>query len=59
LEKLASFFGVPVTFFFPQLQPISRMNNLLSATGDLNDDDLEEVTLFALFRKARRAKNRR
>ncbi len=59
LENLASFFGVPVTFFFPQLQPISRMNNLLSATGDLNDDDLEEVTLYALFRKARRAKNRR
>jgi transcriptional regulator with XRE-family HTH domain len=59
LEKLARFFGLPVTFFFPQLQPSSRMNKLLSATGDLNDDDLEEVTLYALFRKARRAKSRR
>jgi transcriptional regulator with XRE-family HTH domain len=59
LEKLARFFGVPLNFFFPQLQPASRMNKLLSATGDLNDDDLEEVTLYALFRRARRAKSRR
>jgi len=59
LEKLARFFGVPVTLFFPQLQPSSRVNKLLSATGDLNDDDLEEVTLYALFRKTRRGKNRR
>ncbi len=58
LEKLARFFGVSLTFFFPQLQATSRMNNLLSATGDLSDDDLEEVTLYALFRRARRAKSR-
>jgi transcriptional regulator with XRE-family HTH domain len=59
LEKLARFFGVPVTFFFPHLQPTSRMNDLLSATGDLNDADLEDVTLYALFRRARRANSRR
>lgn len=59
LERLARFFGVPVTVFFPQLQPASRMNALLSATGDLDDDDLEEVTLYALFRRTRRAKSRR
>jgi transcriptional regulator with XRE-family HTH domain len=59
LEKLARFFRVPLTFFFPQLQPTSRMNDLLSATGDLNDDDLEEVTLYALFRRARRTRSRR
>jgi len=59
LEKLARFFGVPVTLFFPQLQPSPRVNKLLSATGDLNDDDLEEVTLYALFRKTRRGKNSR
>jgi transcriptional regulator with XRE-family HTH domain len=59
LEKLARFFGVPVTVFFPQLQPASRMDDLLSATGDLDDDDLEEVTLYALFRRGRRAKSRR
>lgn len=57
LERLARFFGVPLTFFFPQLPPTSRMNGLLSATGDLNDDDLAEVTLYARFRRARRAKS--
>lgn len=59
LERLARFFGVTVTVFFPQLQPASRMNALLSATGDLNDDDLEEVTLYALFRRTRRPKSKR
>jgi len=59
LEKLARFFGVPVTAFFPQVQPASRMTTLLSATGDLGDDDLEEVTLYALFRRARRANSKR
>ncbi len=58
LETLARFFGVPVTVFFPQLQPTSRMNALLRATGDLNDDDLEEVTLYALFRRTRRSKSK-
>jgi len=59
LEKLGRFFGVPLTFFFPQLQATSRMNKLLSATGDLSDNDLEEVTLYALFRRTRRAKDGR
>lgn len=59
LERLARFFGVPVTVFFPQVQPAARMNTLLSATGDLGDDDLEEVTLYALFRRARRANSKR
>lgn len=59
LERLARFFGVPVTVFFPQLQPASRMNALLSATGDLDDADLEEVVLYAQFRRSRqRRKNR-
>jgi len=59
LETLARYFGVPVTLLFPQLQPTSRMNDLLSAAGDLNDDDHEEVALYALFRRARRAKSTR
>jgi len=59
LERLARFFGVPVTVFFPPVQPASRMNALLSATGDLDDNDLEEVTLYALFRRARRTKRSR
>ena len=52
LERLAQFFGVPITAFFPQAQPKSRENAVLSATADLDDDDLEEVMLYAQFRKA-------
>ncbi len=53
LEKLARFFGVPITVFFPQAQVTSHINALLSATGDLDKEDLEEVTRYAQFRRAR------
>lgn len=53
LEKLARFFGVPIGAFFPDAQATPQINALLSATGDLNEDDLEEVTRYAQFRKAR------
>jgi hypothetical protein len=33
--------------FFPQARPKSRTNALLNATAELDDDDLEEVTLYA------------
>jgi transcriptional regulator with XRE-family HTH domain len=59
LEKLARFFGTPITIFFPQPEPKSRTNALLSATADLDDDNLEEVTLYAQFRRARQRKKRR
>ncbi|MHB8656202.1 MAG: helix-turn-helix domain-containing protein [Terriglobia bacterium] len=59
LEKLARFFGVSITTFFPQAQPTARTNTLLTATTDLGDEDLEEVTLYALFRRARQQKKRR
>jgi len=52
IERLAEFSGVPITVFFPEPHPWSRANALLSATADLNDDDLDEVRLYALFRKA-------
>jgi transcriptional regulator with XRE-family HTH domain len=58
LETLARFFGVPITVFFPEAQPKSRANALISATANLDDRDLEEVTLYALFRRARRARRR-
>jgi transcriptional regulator with XRE-family HTH domain len=54
LEKLARFFSVPITAFFPESNPKSRTNALLSATADLDDADLDEVRLYALFRKSRR-----
>src|SRR5271165_5790559 len=58
LEMLARFFGVPVTVFFPEAKPKLRVNALLSATADLEDRDLEEVTLYALFRRTQRPKRK-
>lgn len=59
LEKLARFFGTPITDFFPQPEPRSRTKALLSATWDLDDEDLEEVTLYAQFRRTRQRNKRR
>jgi transcriptional regulator with XRE-family HTH domain len=59
LERLARFFGVPITIFFPQLGATSKAKALFSATADLDDDDLEEVTLYALFRRAQHSKKKR
>lgn len=59
LETLAQFFGVPITVFFPQIQPDSRTRSLLSATADLDDDDLEEVELYARFRRAQQRKKKK
>ena len=56
LDKLARFFKVSITIFFPHLEPDSgRLSALTSATGGLNDADFEEVLRYAEFRKARRA----
>jgi transcriptional regulator with XRE-family HTH domain len=55
LEQLSRFFAVPITEFFPSLEPNVTVNALLSATGDLDDKDIEELRDWALFRKARRA----
>jgi len=52
LEALARFFGVPITVFFPEAGSKSRTKALISATADLDDRDLEEVTLYAQFRRA-------
>ncbi len=62
LETLARFFGVSITVFFPQAQPKSRDSRasaLLSAAADLEDDDLEEVALYARFRRAQRRKKKK
>lgn len=59
LERIARFFGVPITLFFPDPHPASRTNTLLTATSDLNDEDLEELTLYALFRRARHQTKRK
>ena len=59
LERLARFFGVPITVFFPPVEPKSRTNALLSATADLDEENLEEVTLYAQFRRARQRRKER
>lgn len=53
LEKISRFFGVPITVFFPEMSPDPKLQALLSATGDLSDDDLEEIVRYAQFRRAR------
>jgi transcriptional regulator with XRE-family HTH domain len=57
LERLARFFHVPITVFFPGIDANVRVQALLSATGDLDDEELDELTRYALFRKARKALN--
>ena len=56
LDKLARFFKVSITVFFPGANADeSRVAALTSATGGLNDKDFQEVIRYAEFRKARRA----
>ena len=54
LEKVARFFSVPITVFFPEIGPDPKLQALLSATGDLDPDDLEEIVRYAQFRRARK-----
>ena len=53
LGEVGAFFGASITAFFPEANPKSRTNALLSATTDLDDADLNEVRLYVLFRKSR------
>lgn len=52
LDRLARFFRVPISTFFEESSD-SRIEALLSATGDLHDDDFEDLIEYAQFRKAR------
>lgn len=55
LDSLARFFKVPVSIFFlDQENRDDRVAALTSATGGLDQDDLDEVIRYAEFRKARR-----
>ena len=56
LDKLARFFSVSITIFFPEMQnDDARVAALTSAIGGLGKKDFEEVLRYAEFRKARRA----
>jgi hypothetical protein len=46
---------VPIGVFFPEPQPQALVNALLSATDDLDEEELDEITQYAAFRRARRA----
>lgn len=54
LEKLSRFFEVPISVFFPQMDPDIKLQALLSATGGLSEDDLDEVVRYAQYRRGRR-----
>ena len=53
LEHLAEFFGVSVGVFFPRGQTDYRMDALISAAANLDDEDLQELIRYARYRKAR------
>ena len=57
LHDLAKFFGVGISLFFPNTEN-SRLQALVSATGDLGETDIAELTRYAQFRKARRTLER-
>ena len=44
---------------FNDAQPGSRANALLTAAAGLDDDDLDEVVLYARFRKTQRLRRKR
>lgn len=54
IERIARFFGVTLGVFFPDIEPSARLQALMSATGDLDDDDIDELTRYAQFRKAKK-----
>jgi transcriptional regulator with XRE-family HTH domain len=53
LHKLAKLFSVSISVFFPEEQD-PQVQALLSATGDLRKEEMEELIEYARFRKARR-----
>lgn len=52
LHRLSSIFGVSISVFFPNMEN-PHLNALLSATGDLAEEDIKELVEYAKFRKAR------
>jgi len=57
LHRLSRFFRVSISVFFPEMED-SRLQALLSATGDLDKRDFDELTHYAQFRKARQVMER-
>jgi transcriptional regulator with XRE-family HTH domain len=60
LEKLADTLNVAISYFFPEAEQPNLSANLqalLSASAELDDHDLQELTAYAKFRKARAVLN--
>jgi len=57
LDRLARYFGVGIWSFFPASikPPTQAQHALLSATGDLPAEDLEELQRYADFIRARKS----
>lgn len=55
LHKLAKIFGVDVSVFFPESKAEHKqpLRALMSALGDLGPKDIDEITQYAQFRRAR------
>jgi len=53
LHKLAKIFGVSISVFFPDMLISAQQHALMSATGDLNNKDIQDLIEYAKFRKAR------
>jgi transcriptional regulator with XRE-family HTH domain len=53
LFKLAKFFGVSISVFFPEVNLNPKQEALLSATGELDSNAMDELIEYAKFRKAR------
>jgi transcriptional regulator with XRE-family HTH domain len=54
LDKVARFFGISITAFFPGMEKQDDIPQaLLSAARGLKPNDMEEVIRYAEFRKAR------
>ena len=57
LERLSRLFGIPIWSFLPSgiQAPTEQRQALLSATGDLSEDDLKELQRYDEFIRAGKA----
>ncbi len=54
LNRLARFFQISITAFFPQELPRKEIAELLRITRDMKEREIEEVIRFASFRRTTR-----
>ena len=63
LDRLARFFGISILEFFPsenvRTERDEKVDALLRAAKQLNDDDVEELRRFAEFRRAQHVYTKR